>query len=205
VSYPTALLYPPRGPVTPAPGPQPPDVPDGVPYAPRWVGADGNHYYGRSNYRVLAIVIHTMAGSLSSCDSWFNNPSAQVSSHYGIGLAGEQHQYVSLDDGSWANGILEPGNNWQKIGAPSGNPNLMTMTVETEDRGSGSTPVTEEQYQATLAVCLHSLTYFGSTVRWLLSHRDISPQSRPSCCGNRWWASGQFQRLADTLGLQTFV
>ena len=185
------------------PSPEPPEQPVGVGYAPVWVGADGNHYNGRAGLPVVALVIHTIAGSLAACDAWFNNPRAQVSSHYGIGLEGQQHQYVSLDDGSWANGIIEAPCNWQRIGAPRGNPNLMTVTVETEDLRNASQPVTEDQYQATLAVCRHSLQVFPS-IGWLLSHRDISPQTRPSCCGNRWWASGQFARLARELNLRSF-
>lgn len=35
------------------------------------------------------------------------------------------------------------------------------------------------------------------------SHTDISPRSRPSCCGDRWVASGRFSMLADDLGLNT--
>lgn len=197
------LLWAPGQAVLAPPEPPVPPRPPGVPYNPVWIGADGNHYNGRAGLPVLAIVIHTMAGSLSSCDSWFNNPTAQVSSHYGIGLQGQQHQYVYLTDGSWANGILERPCNWDKIGAPPGNPNMMTVTVETEDLGSGATAVTEDQYQATLSVCRHSLEIYQG-IEWLLSHRDISPQSRPSCAGNRWWASGQFARLARDLDLRTF-
>src|SRR5262245_14115279 len=73
-----------------------------------WIGSP-NHYTGRAGMATVAIVLHTMAGTLASCDSWFNNQSSQVSSHFGIGLGGEQQQYVHLQDGSWANGIIEPG------------------------------------------------------------------------------------------------
>jgi N-acetyl-anhydromuramyl-L-alanine amidase AmpD len=184
--------------------PKPPPLePDGVVYDPQWVGADGNHYNGRAGQPVIALVIHTMAGSLASCDAWFSNPVAQVSSHYGIGLGGEQHQYVELADGSWANGVLEHPCNWDRIGAPRGNPNMMTITVETEDLRNAAQEVTEAQYQATLAVCRYARIMYPS-IDWLLSHRDISPSSRPSCCGNRWWASGQFARLARELRLRSF-
>jgi len=165
-----------------------------------WIGSP-NHYNGRGGWGVSAIVIHTMAGSLASCDSWFNNPSSQVSSHYGIGLAGEQHQYVNLWDGSWANGVLEPGNEWVSLVGNPANPNYQTVTVETEDLGSGATAVTDEQYAGVLAVCqLAMQTYPG--IRYLCGHNVISPNSRPSCCGNRWWDSGRFQTLADALGLE---
>src|SRR5262245_8504486 len=185
----------PLAPLYERPTPPPPDL------DVKWIGSP-NHYYGRAGWGVSAIVIHTMAGTLASCDSWFNNPASQVSSHYGIGLRGEQHQYVKLADGSWANGVLEPGNQWQDIVGNTANPNYQTVTIETEDNGSGATPVTDEQYNAVLAVCRAVLQVFPS-IQFLMGHNIISPNSRPSCCGNRWWQSGRFDTLADDLGLES--
>ena len=167
-----------------------------------WIGSP-NHYNGRAGWPVVAIVVHTMAGTLASCDSWFKNPASQVSSHFGIGLKGEQHQYVKLADGSWANGILEPGNQWVPIVGNAANPNYQTVTIETEDNGSGATPVTDEQYNSTLAVARASLQMYPNT-RYLFGHNIISPQSRSQCCGNRWWDSGRFSQLAQDLGLEAY-
>src|SRR5262249_3912111 len=110
-----------------------------------------NCWRGHGGFAVSAIVVHTMAGTIGSCDGWFPNSNAQVSAHFGIGLDGSQHQYVQLSDSAWANGILEPGNNWQSR-FPPGSPNYQTISIETEDDGSGATPVSDEQYQATLEV-----------------------------------------------------
>ena len=165
-----------------------------------WIGSP-NHYSGRAGWPVVAIVVHTMAGTLSSCDSWFNNPASQVSSHYGIGLQGQQHQYVKLADGSWANGILEPGNEWVGIVGNSANPNYQTVSIETEDNGSGATPVTDAQYAGTLAVARLAMQTYPS-IRYLMDHSVISPQSRSQCAGNRWRASGRFSQLAEALGLE---
>lgn len=142
-----------------------------------------------------------MAGTLAGCDSWFANPASQVSSHYGAGLNGELHQYVDLADGSWANGILEYGNGWGSIGTPGVNPNLETITIETEDKGNSAQAVTAEQYAATKSACLYALERYPS-IRYLITHTVISPQSRPNCCGGRWITPGYFQRLADELGLE---
>ena len=147
---------------------------------------------------VIALVIHTMAGSLSSCDNWFQNPAAQVSSQYGVGLAGEAHQYVALGDTAWANGILEPGNTWP--GVPY-NVNAQTVSIETEDKGSGATPVTDAMYEATLALGQLACRTFP-TIVWLLGHHCISPSSRVNCCGARWKDSGRFNNLAVALGLE---
>jgi hypothetical protein len=180
--------------VRPAPPPIPPtsDV--------EWYGSP-NFTNGRAGMRVVAIVIHTMAGSLSSCDNWFRNPAAQVSSHFGIGLRGQQHQYVNLQNSSWANGRLESGNAWTGIVGNNQSPNYQTVTIETEDLGSGQTAVTEEQYRGTLNVCRISMQKYPS-IRYLFGHRIVSPSSRPNCCGARWWNSGRYQAIADELGLE---
>lgn len=174
----------------------PPEPPRPVPIEPVWIGSP-NFSNGRASMPVTALVVHTMAGTLAGCDSWFQNPAAQVSSHYGVGLQGQAHQYVHLRDTAWANGILEPGNTWP--GQPY-NVNAQTVSIETEDNGSGSTPVTEEMYQSTLALARLALqTYPG--IGWLLGHHCISPQSRTNCPGARWRDSGQFDRLARDLHL----
>jgi N-acetyl-anhydromuramyl-L-alanine amidase AmpD len=158
-----------------------------------------NHWPGHSGFAVRAIVVHTMAGTLASCDAWFQNEAAQVSAHFGIGLGGDIHQYVALSDSAWANGILEPGNTWPLA---SGNPNYQTISIETEDNGVGATLVSDAQFESTLKVANLALQTYP-TIQWLLRHTDISPQSRPSCCGARWTDSGRFKTLADRLGLRT--
>jgi N-acetylmuramoyl-L-alanine amidase len=175
--------------------PVPPEPP--IPAEVVWIGSP-NYTPGHAGMSVIAVVVHTMAGTLAGSDSWFNNPAAQVSSQYGIGLSGQQHQYVALGDTAWANGVLEPGNTWP--GLPY-SVNAQTISIETEDNGKGSTPVTEAQFQATLAVARLALGKYAS-ITWLLGHHCISPHSRPQCCGDRWRASGQFDRLAAELGLQ---
>ena len=179
-----------------------PDVPDDPnPHVDiEWKGTP--HYTnGRYGMEVCAIVIHTMAGSLDGCTSWFQNPASKVSSHYGVGLDGRVHQYVKLTDSSWANGVLQAGNQWQYLVGNAINPNYQTITVETEDRGLGSTAVTDEMYDATLAVCRQVVAKFPR-ITYLMGHNIISPRSRPQCCGDRWWESGRFQQLADDLALE---
>jgi hypothetical protein len=160
-----------------------------------------NFWRGHGGYPVSAIVLHTMAGTLEGCDTWFLDAKSQVSAHFGIGLDGQQHQYVALSDSAWANGILEPGNTWP-LGP--GNPNFPTISIETDDNGSGTTEVTEAQFKATLEVAHLALKTYP-TIKWLLRHTDISPSSRPSCCGSRWVTSGRFKTLAERLGLRTTI
>ena len=146
----------------------------------------------------VALVLHTMGGTLAGTDSWFAQPASQVSAHFGVGLDGTIHQYVDWDCRAWANGILEAGNQWEPLFG-AGNPNDRTVSIETEDLGSGATPVTDAQYASVLAVGRLALARFP-TLTHLVSHRVISPLSRPNCCGARWTAS-RFATLARELGL----
>jgi hypothetical protein len=180
--------------------PTPPPIPPSSDV--EWYGSP-NYTNGRAGMKVIAIVIHTMAGSLSSCDNWFRNSASQVSSHFGIGLSGEQHQYVNLQNSSWANGRLEYGNDWTVITGNNQSPNYQTVTIETEDKGSGRTAVTEEQYEGTLNVCRIAMQKYPS-IKYLFGHRIISPGTRPQCCGDRWWNSGRYQAIANELGLEAY-
>lgn len=158
-----------------------------------------NFWLTREGHSPIALVIHTMGGTLAGTASWFANPASQVSAHFGIGLSGAIHEYVPLDGSAWANGVLEPGNIWP---GPAGvNPNLLTVSVETEDLGNAGQTVTEAQYASTLAACRLALAKYPS-IRYVLRHGAISPRSRPICPGTRWTGSGAFAALARELGLE---
>lgn len=53
---------------------------------------------------VLGLVVHIMEGTLEGSQSWFNNPKAQASSHFGTGKDGELRQWVDTKDRAWAQG-----------------------------------------------------------------------------------------------------
>lgn len=89
-----------------------------------------NFNKGRSGYKPECIVIHVMAGSLTGTDSWFANPTSQVSTHYGIGFNGEIHQYVEEEDVAWGNGRVS--NPTYSLYKPNVNPNLYTISIEHE-------------------------------------------------------------------------
>lgn len=142
-----------------------------------------------------------MSGTLAGTDSWFAQSSSQVSAHTGIGLQAQRHRYVDFKNQSWANGILEPGNKWTSIGQ-SGNPNAWTLSIETEDLGDPATPVSAEEYAATLQECRDMIEVYPH-IKYLLGHSAISPQSRAHCPGERWTLSGRFNQLAVDLSLET--
>ena len=97
----------------------------------QWI-ASPNITPGRSGYRPRAVVIHMMDGSLAATDSWFQSPRSQVSAHYGIGRAGQVHQYVREGDTAWHAGRVNAPT-WPLL-KPGVNPNLYTIGIEHEAR-----------------------------------------------------------------------
>mgnify|MGYP001602470590 FL=1 len=91
-----------------------------------------NFWTGRKGYRPEGVVIHIMDGTLVGTDSWFANPAALVSSHYGIGRTGEVHQYVKEEDTAWHAGRVDAPV-W-KLVKPNINPNLYTIGIEHEGK-----------------------------------------------------------------------
>ena len=78
----------------------------------------------------------------------------------------------------------------------------MTVSCETEDLGDHHWTVSERQFQAVLWAAREAKRRYQHSLRYLVRHADISPQSRANCPGDRWIASGRFQALADALGLK---
>ena len=146
---------------------------------------------------MFAIVLHTMVGTLAGTDSEFQNPESQVSAHFGVGLDGTVHQYVDWQTAAaWANGGPNPGWRWP-FGAE--NPNLRTVSIETEDLGNPDGQlVTDAQYTAVKQLC--EMVQQHWPVTHLVAHVVINPQH--SCPAARWLQSGKFGYLAGELGLQ---
>lgn len=167
-----------------------------------------NCWVGRPYGPPIAFVVHTEAGGESGTIAEFLSSSSELSTHYAVSLNGALDCFVDPGDRAWSNGVLEPGNLWTQIANDSGvdstlNPNHITISCETEDLGEASQEVTRRQYNAVLYAAWESKLRFPTSLRYLARHTDISPQSRALCPGDRWLASGLFQKLAETVGLKT--
>lgn len=46
-------------------------------------------------------IVHVMQGTLRGTDSWFRNPAAQASAHFGVGTDGTCYQWVDTDEMAW--------------------------------------------------------------------------------------------------------
>lgn len=102
----------------------------------------------RRGYKPEAIVIHIAEGTFRAIGQWFNDPRANVSSHYGIGRQGQIDQYVDESLAAWhAGNAVRP--TWRLI-KRGVNPNLYTIGIEHE--GFGNEGWTEAMYQASAAL-----------------------------------------------------
>jgi N-acetyl-anhydromuramyl-L-alanine amidase AmpD len=172
----------------------------------RW--RSSNCWLGRPYGPPIAFVLHSETGGESGTVAEFLNSSSQWSSHYTAGLDGTLDCYVDPGDRAWSNGVLEPGNLWATVAQACGvdvalNPNHVTVSCETEDQGEPDREVTDCQFNAVVHAAREATQRYPTSLRYLVRHSDISPQSRGSCPGDRWVASGRFQALAEALGLMT--
>ena len=90
------------------------------------------NFGSRNGFKSEFVSIHIMDGTLVGTDSWFATPSSQVSSHYGIGLNGEIHQYVDESNAAWANGRVS--NPTTKAIHLNINPNQYSISIEHEGK-----------------------------------------------------------------------
>ncbi|MFJ1789553.1 peptidoglycan-binding protein [Streptomyces anulatus] len=67
----------------------------------QWRPISINHTKGGQS-SVRGLVVHIMAGTLAGTDSWFRNPAARASSHFGTGRNGALYQWVDTANRAWA-------------------------------------------------------------------------------------------------------
>lgn len=79
---------------------------------------------------VRYVVEHVESGTEDGTDSWFRNPQAQASAHFGIGNDGRIDQWVDTDDKAWAEAFYNP----------------RAYSIETE--GGPDTPLTNAQVES---------------------------------------------------------
>jgi N-acetyl-anhydromuramyl-L-alanine amidase AmpD len=74
-----------------------------------------------------------------------------------------------------------------------------TISLEMEE-AVGDPVVTDAQFQAAVEVGRVVRAHHPS-IRYLITHRAIAPETRANDPGPRWVASGRFAALAQALGL----
>lgn len=135
--------------------------------------SSNNYSQSRFGATVNLGVIHTMDGFLGGTDAWFNNPNAQVTAHYGIGLDGTIHRYVSEGDTAWADG------NWEY--------NKRSISIEFEDNNDPQhVGRTDAQYASggwLIADISRRHSFPADRAHWI-GHREVPGNNHPGCPGN---------------------
>jgi|GEM_PF-1822637 len=113
-----------------------------------------NFWKGRGQQHPVAIVEHTMQGTLEDTFRYFNGDLGNypVSAHYGVGRDGRIWQFVAVEDTAWANGIVQDYDitlDWVTEALREG-VNLNSITISIEYEGYSGEPLTQEQYEAAL-------------------------------------------------------
>lgn len=107
--------------------------------AARWRGPVPNMTPGGMRSH-RGLVLHIQEGTESGTDSWFHNPSSQVSAHFGNPKSGPLDQWVDTDDRAWA-----------EVG---GNPDW--ISVENEGRSGDVLTDSQLENAAQLLAWLHT-------------------------------------------------
>lgn len=125
---------------------------------------------GKRTKPITHIVLHLMDGTLTGTDSWFANPAAKASAHYGIGKDGTIHQYVPDDEIAWHAGrVLRP-----TAVLPEGmNPNWYSIGIEHEGRALDHYPLEQMVASARLVRELCRKYQIPVTPANVLLHREI--------------------------------
>jgi N-acetyl-anhydromuramyl-L-alanine amidase AmpD len=163
-----------------------------------WVRAYvGNYAVGRAGYKPIALVSHIAEGSLAAVDQHFQTarPGAESSAHFGIGVDGEIHQYVAVEDTAFANGrLLVP--NYAAVPWLKGltiNPNRLTISIEWAGkhlRDSNGRVInwwqpSEPQYNAGLALYRYLCERYNIAIdrAHIIRHSDIDSVNKGFCPG----------------------
>jgi hypothetical protein len=94
----------------------------------KWAGSPNFTLHQMTDHRGL--VLHVEQGTEAGTHSWFQNPAAQASAHFGCGRDGSLEQFVDTDDLAWAE--------------MTGNASWLSVELE----GYSGQPMTEPQLTA---------------------------------------------------------
>lgn len=132
----------------------------------------------------LGICIHTMVGTLAGTDSWFRNPDAKASSHYGVDLKTDTvYQWVEEKHQAWAQGRVSGATN-QLYLEKGGNPNGYFISIECADGRdpAGADRTLQERTVAELVSVIAKRNNIPLDSKHICGHREI--YNKKTCPGN---------------------
>lgn len=175
-----------------------------------WIGAHpSNQWPTDDNLQKIAVVNHRAQGSVAGMDSWFWDPRAQASAHFGVPAApGPIHQYVDLiGRAPYANGVA-----YDQTPAPN-DPRLLRnymstralnfstyfrwasqnkWTISIEYAGSYGEPLTPFQIEA--GAKINAYIILNTPLRPQLPPSSLSPVIEDTAAG-RMWSHSEFDAI----------
>jgi N-acetylmuramoyl-L-alanine amidase len=139
---------------------------------------------------VVAIIDHITEGGRNSVLAEFQSEASQASTHFMVCTDGQIWQFVDLANSAWGNGIWEAPDvsvPWISDAFKNGKwPNGCTISIEHE--GTHGVPLTEPQYQSTLALqrWLLSLYKLPADRNHINGHYQIQSKNRANCPGSAY-------------------
>ena len=130
------------------------------------------------------ICIHTMVGTLSGTDSFFRNPAAKVSSHYGVDLTTDSvYQWVEEGNIAWAQGRISGPTN-KLVLDKGGDPNEYFISIECADsrNPAGADRSLQTKTVAELVADIVTRNNIPLDRDHVCGHREI--YDKKSCPGN---------------------
>lgn len=160
----------------------------------RWIGcAPGNFRSGRPmGLKPTGIVIHVMDGTLKGTDAWFHDPSAKVSAHYGVGVDGLIHQYVSEEDTAFHAGIVVNPTAALVLASPNVNPNYYTIGIEHEGHAQDAWAPPQSAASAALVADIAGRWGIALDADHVFAHHEV--RASKTC-------PGSVQKARDILNL----
>src|SRR6185503_6983220 len=128
--------------------------------------ANGNWDSSRST--IDRIVIHTMVGTAQAADTRFNNPSQQVSAHYGVLLNGTLWHWVDEDNTAYAAGDYAM--------------NQRSINIEHEDNGNYNGTRPDSLYTTSAILVADICAFYNIPIdrQHILKHSEVS--DNPTGC-----------------------
>lgn len=143
-------------------------------------------FCSKRTHTVDSVAIHTMAGNLTAenCGYWFQNPTCNASSNYGIGSDGKIYGYVDEDSRSWCT-------------SSSGVDNR-AITVEVASTTSSEPyTCTDEAYNSLIDLLVDVCTRHNMYLRWTndkpyaVAASKGGPVDQQNMFVHRWFHSGK--------------
>ena len=126
------------------------------------------------------ICLHIMVGTIQSTDFWFADPASEVSSHYGVALSGEVHQYVDEKVSAWANGaVVNPTAQIVKDNINLSQ-NKISISIEHEGYDLSNAPQAQLQASAQLIKDICSRWNIPLDRKHIIGHSEIK-STKPNC------------------------